>query len=97
MFGQGIAPKEIISRLFNPFNMKILDLYLETLLWYPLICAEKALQGGVDVWDYVKTYTFNNFVFFNTFCFIIIVIIIYIIILPFLLVSISHNCCYCYY
>ena len=24
MFGLGMAPKEILSRLFNPFNLKIL-------------------------------------------------------------------------
>ena len=64
MFGLGMAPKEILSRLFNLFNLKILDLYLETSLWSPLICAEKALHGGVDIWDYVKTDTFNNFVYF---------------------------------
>ena len=32
--------------------------------WSPMICAEKALHGGVDIWDYVKTYAFNNFVYF---------------------------------
>ena len=64
MFGLGMVPKEILSHLFNPFNLKILDLYLETWLWSPLICAEKALHGGVDIWDYVKTYTFNDFVYF---------------------------------
>ena len=64
MFGLGMAPKEILSGLFNPFNLKILDLYLETWLWPPLICAEKALHGGVDIWDYAKTCTFNNFVYF---------------------------------
>ena len=25
MFGLGMAPKEILSHLFNPFNLKILD------------------------------------------------------------------------
>ena len=25
--------------------------------------CRKALHGGVDIWDYVKTYTFNNFDF----------------------------------
>ena len=64
MFGLGMAPKEILSRLFNPFSLKILHLYLEMWIWSPLICAEKALHGGVDIWDYVKTYTFNNFVDF---------------------------------
>ena len=86
MFGLGMAPKEILSCLFHPFNLKILDLYLETRLWSPLICAEKALHSGVDICDYMKTYTFNSFFIFNIFCFII---IIYIIILLFLLVYIS--------
>ena len=67
MFGLGMAPKEILSRLFNPFDLKVLDLYLEKWLWSPLICAEKALHAGVDIWDYVKTYTFNNFVYFYHF------------------------------
>ena len=66
MSGLGMAPKEILSRLFNPFNLKILDLYLETWLWSPLICAEKALNGRVDIWDYVKTY-FQQFCLFLTF------------------------------
>ena len=30
MFGLGMAPKEILPRLFNPFNLKILDLHLQT-------------------------------------------------------------------
>ena len=64
MFGLGMTSKEISSRLFNPFNLKILGLYLETWLWSPLICAEKTLHEGVDIWDYVKTYTFNNFICF---------------------------------
>ena len=64
MFGLDMAPKEILSRLFNPFNLKILDLYLETWLCSPLMCVEKALHRGVDIWDYVKTYSFNNFVYF---------------------------------
>ena len=64
MFGLGMAPKEILSRLFSPFNLKILDLYLETWLWSSLRCAEKALHRVVDIWDYVKIYTFNNFVYF---------------------------------
>ena len=54
-----MLPKEILSRLFNPFNLKILDLYQELWLWSPQICAKKALHGGVDTWDYVKRYTFN--------------------------------------
>ena len=39
MFGLDMAPKETFSRLFNPFNLKILDLNLETWLWSPLICV----------------------------------------------------------
>ena len=61
MFGQGMARK-ILSRLFNPFNLKI-DLHLKTWLWSPLTCAGKALHGRVDLWDYVKIYTFNIFIF----------------------------------
>ena len=44
MIGIGMAPKVILSRLFNPFNLKILELYLETWLWLPLMCAENALH-----------------------------------------------------
>ena len=62
MFGLGMAPKKILSCLFNPYNLKCGN--LEMWLWSPLIGAEKALRGGVDIWDYVKTYTFNNFVYF---------------------------------
>ena len=39
-------------------------IYIYMRKWSPLICAEKALHGAVDIWDYVKTYTFNNFVYF---------------------------------
>ena len=66
-----LALKEILSHLFNPFNLKILDLYLETWLWSPLICAEKALHGEVDVWDCAKTYTFTILFVFNVFVFIL--------------------------
>ena len=31
---------------------------------YIYIYIYVALHGGVDIWDYVKTYTFNNFVYF---------------------------------
>ena len=75
MFGLGMALKEILSRLFNSFILKILDLYLETWLWSRQICAEKALHGGVDIWDYAKTYTFNNFVVFFQFFTIIIILL----------------------
>ena len=37
------------------------DMYLETWLWSPLTCAEKTLH--VDIWDYMKIYTFNIFLF----------------------------------
>ena len=33
MLGLGMAPKEILSRLFNPFDLKVLDLYLEKRHW----------------------------------------------------------------
>ena len=56
---------KVLEMGFNPFNLKIQDLYLET--WSPVICAEKALYGGVDIWDYLKTDTFNNFVYFKYF------------------------------
>ena len=72
IFGLGMAPKEILSLLLNPFNLKISDLFMETQLWSPLICEEKALHGGVDILDYVKRYTFDNFVYINnTFCFLL--------------------------
>ena len=60
----GSAWRRDLSCLLNPFNLKILDLHLEEWLCSPLICEERALQGGVDIWDYVKTYIFNNFVCF---------------------------------
>ena len=50
--GLGMAKKEILPRVFNPFNLKILDMYLETSLWSPLIDAKKALYGGVDIWKH---------------------------------------------
>ena len=57
MFWLCMAPKEILSRLFNSFKLKTVNLYLETWLWLPLISAKgKAVHGGVDKWDYVKTY-----------------------------------------
>ena len=65
MFGLGMAPKEILSGPFNPFNLKILDLCPEKWLWLPLIFAEEVIHGGVGyIWDCAKTYTFNNFVYF---------------------------------
>lgn len=33
MLGLGMVPKEILSRLFNPFDLKVLDLYLEKRYW----------------------------------------------------------------
>ena len=64
MFGLSIAAKQTLCHLFNSFNLNILDLYLEAWLWSPLICVEKTLHKEVKIWDYVKTYTFNNFVYF---------------------------------
>ena len=73
--GLGVAPKEILSLLFNPVNLKILDLYLETWLWSPLICGEKALHGGVNILDYVNTYTFTSIFISNFFQFFAIFIL----------------------
>ena len=56
---------KVLEMGFNPFNLKIQDLYLET--WSTVICVEKALHAGVDIWDYLKTDTFNNFVYFKYF------------------------------
>ena len=50
--------------VYSVFNLKTLDLYLKTWLWSPLIWAEIVLYRGVDIWDYVKPYIFNNFVYF---------------------------------
>ena len=36
---------EKLSYLFNPVSIQELDLYLETWLWSPLICTEKAPCG----------------------------------------------------
>ena len=58
-----VAEGDLISPI-NLFNLKILDLHWETWVWSPLICAEKALHGEVDIWDYMKTYIFNNSVYF---------------------------------
>ena len=64
IFGLDMALKEILSCLFNQFNTKILAWYLNSGSWSPMLCVKKALHRGVDKWDYVKTYTFNNFVYF---------------------------------
>ena len=45
------------------FSHYLIVLY-NTYMWKCAECAEKALHGGVDIRDYVKTYTFNNFVYF---------------------------------
>ena len=45
-------------------SLNTLDLYLETWLWPPLIWVEKLLHGGVDIWDYAETCTFNNCAYF---------------------------------
>ena len=89
-FELGMAPTEFLSRLFNPFNLKILDLYHETWLRSPLIRAEKALQGGVDIWDYVKAYTFNNFVYSSYFQFYYYYLYYYIAIFISLYISLLH-------
>ena len=46
MFALSIAPKEKLSCLFNPVSIPEKDLYLETWLWWPLICMEKTSCGG---------------------------------------------------
>ena len=67
MIGLGMVLKEILSRLFNPFNLKILDLYLEMWLWSPRICAEKALQGGSRYMGLCKNILLTILFIFNTF------------------------------
>ena len=67
MFEIGVGPKEVLFRLLNPINLNISELYLEKYLWLPLICAEKASHGRVDIWNYLKTYTFNIFGYCNFF------------------------------
>ena len=83
--GLGVAPKEILSLLFNPVNLKILDVYLETWLWSPLICAEKVLHGGVNILDYVNTYTFTFIFisnFFQFFAILILSLLLLLLVLP---------------
>ena len=46
MFGRGIVPKEKVYRIFSPVSIQEQDLYLETWLWSPLICIEKAPCGS---------------------------------------------------
>ena len=82
MFGLSMALEEILFCLFNQFNMKI---YLETWLWLSLICAEKAVHQGVDIWDYVKMhltrlFIFNILQFFYHYYHSVIFIILYLII-----------------
>ena len=60
----------------EPFNLKILDLYLETWLYSPLLCTAKVLTGE---WIYEITWkhTILTILFiFYLFCFIIIINII---------------------
>ena len=64
MFGLGIAPKKILFCLFNPFNLKILDLHLKTWLWSPMICAEKNTSRGSGYIELRENIPFNNFVYF---------------------------------
>ena len=52
-----MIPKEILSHLFNAFDLKILDLYLETRLRPPLKLAERVLHRTFML-------IFNNFHFF---------------------------------
>ena len=82
MFGLSMALEEILFCLFNQFNMKI---YLETWLWLSLICAEKAVHQGVDIWDYAKMhltrlFIFNILQFFYHYYHSVIFIILYLII-----------------
>ena len=60
MFEPDMSPKEILSGLFNLVSLKLLKLYLKVWLWLILIRAEKVPHVGVDVWDYIKTCTFNR-------------------------------------
>ena len=82
----GMAAKETLSRLFNPFNLKILDLYLET--WYGRhFYVRKKPFTGEWIYGMAWKHTLLTILFvFNIFCFIIIIIII---ILLFYLVYIS--------
>ena len=82
IFGLSMALEEILFCLFNQFNMKI---YLETWLWLSLICAEKAVHQGVDIWDYAKMhltrlFIFNILQFFYHYYHSVIFIILYLII-----------------
>ena len=65
MLGLCMVPNEILFCLYKPSYLKIIKLYLETWLCLQLTCAEKVPQGGKDIWDYVKTDTFN--IFFKNF------------------------------
>ena len=84
IFGLGMVPKEVLSRLFNLYNLKILDLHLETWLWSPLIWTEKTLHRGSGYTGLRKNIYFQQFYLFWTFsCFfnyyyhIVIFIILY--------------------
>ena len=53
MFRLGIVPKEVLFRLFSPFNLKILDLYLEKWLCRHWYVRKKAFKGE---WIYEVTW-----------------------------------------
>ena len=76
MFGLGMAPKEILSRLFNPFNLKILDLYLETWLWSPLICVEKSPSRGSGYMGLHENIYFQQFLYCYFYLFIYLILIV---------------------
>ena len=42
----GVAPKEILSLVFNPVSLKILDFYLEMWLWWPHMCGKNPSLGS---------------------------------------------------
>ena len=73
MFGLGMAPKEILSHLLNPFNLKTLELYLETWLWSPLIFPPRG-NGYMRLHENIHFLTI--LFIFNIFRFIIIIYII---------------------
>ena len=58
MFGLGL----ILSHLFNPLNLNILDMYLETWLWSPVIFAKK-LFTRKWIYEITGKYTLLTFLF----------------------------------
>ena len=68
MFELGMVAKEILSCLFNPFILKILDLYLETWLWLPYV--QKKPFTGEWIYGITQKHTLLTILFiFNTFIF----------------------------